>query len=152
MKTVTNWILLRRWLEFRPLLADSPIDARRVSERQALTCRVDLQDLVDANEELCPPEPAGPDLEHLRLTRRLAVADPANTPEPLSRGLDEEAFAAAKPVLAAIARASRAIGFRSFGGAFRLHAAEANPLWRPPNDGPRPSDAAMFESSKAYLL
>src|SRR5207253_2431103 len=48
---------------------------------------------------------ARPHLKHLGLVRALSVADPDNAPDPPRRSLDQEALAAAKPVLAPVARA-----------------------------------------------
>jgi hypothetical protein len=63
---------------------------------------VDVEYVGDADQELCATEPACTDFEHFGLVGCLTVSDPAHTPKSFRRGLDQEAFATAKPVLASV--------------------------------------------------
>jgi NAD(P)-dependent dehydrogenase (short-subunit alcohol dehydrogenase family) len=81
--------------------------AGRISEDDPTFFGNDLGHLVDADEQERPPEEARPHLQYLGLVRALSVADPGNAPDPPRRRLDQEALAAAKPVLAPVARATR---------------------------------------------
>jgi hypothetical protein len=55
----------------------------------------DFDDVVDADQEARSSEEACPHFERFGLVGAFAVADTRDPPDPLGRGFDQEAFAAA---------------------------------------------------------
>jgi hypothetical protein len=94
---IESLLLGELWLSQRAAVLSGE-RAGWVREGQAALLRVDLGDVLDADQEPCSTEQAGADFDCLGFVCRFSVADAGDAADPFGRGLEEKALATTEPI------------------------------------------------------